>query len=285
MSFLSSCDGCVITFEGTYVDGDDYFYETVLNDCWYSGPDLYAGEYTVKFKGKTGNVYSVEPLSIHMSNVGYENYNEYPKTKEYDIDLEYGDYTTRDSDARIICEFSETEDLDLSNVTFYFVDSDNKRTNDCSYLELKYGLIRLPKDKTYKIIASGLPEGYELDYGKMSSIRPLQEHCGDGRYDYTVAIKKAEPYKPLAIVNDTEDIVAKNGTKVTFTIEAEGTGLNYSWYYKKPGAEKYKKAGAYTNEYTRTAGKRIDGMQAYCLITDATGKTVKSDVITFNLKK
>ena len=84
---------------------------------------------------------------------------------------------------------------------------------------------------------------------------------------------------------DTEDIVAKKGTKVTFRIEAEGTGLKYSWYYKKPGADKYTKAGVYTNEYTRTAGKNTDGMQVYCMVSDSNGKAVHGRVATLTLDK
>ena len=278
--FIELCSGCVINFES-----EGHCFEKVLSDDMYSFSNLPIGEYTVTLKGKTGNVYSVKPLSLHRRNEGYVDYFDLAEPYEYATTPSYGDYRTRDNEARIVCSFEDTLGLDLSDATFYFVDSDNNRTNDCSYLELKYGLIRLPKDKTYKLVASGLPEGYELDYGKMSSICPLQEHCGDGRYDYTVAIRKVEPYKPLVIVNDTEDIVAKNHSKCTFTIEAEGTGLKYSWYCKKPGADKFTKAGVYTNEYTRTASKSTDGLQVYCMVTDASGKKAHGRVATFSLDK
>ena len=75
-------------------------------------------------------------------------------------------------------------------ISFCFADSDNNRTSDYSYLELKAGLVKLPKDKTYKLVAKNLPEGYAIDYSKMTDICPTKEHCGDGRYDYNVVVSE-----------------------------------------------------------------------------------------------
>lgn len=85
----------------------------------------------------------------------------------------------------------------------------------------------------------------------------------------------------IVILEDTADIVAKKvGEKYSFRIEAEGTNLKYSWYYKRPGDEVFYKAGVYTNEYTRTYTEKINGMQAYCVITDAAGKKVTGRIAT-----
>ncbi len=96
--------------------------------------------------------------------------------------------------------------------------------------------------------------------------------------------------KALTIVKDTEDFVAnKNGDKCTFRIEAQGCGVQYSWYYKKTdlagGDGKFHKAGCFTNEYTRTASDKVDGMQVYCVITDSEGKKLVGRTATLTIKK
>ena len=277
------CEGSVITIEGKTLEDDDYFYEETLEYGSY-GEVMPVGEYVLTLKGKTGNVYSVEPLSLHQRSNGYVDVDDYT---EYVMDYTspyYGDYRTRDNEARIVCNFGDLQGADISNATFYFVDSDNNRTNGCSYLELKYGLIRLPKDKTYRLVAEGLPEGIELDYSKMSDICPAQEHCGDGRYSYDAVLGAESVQKPLAIVNDTEDItVTRNGIKCVFKLEAEGTDLKYCWYYKTPSMSTFKKAGALTNEYARHSTKYIDGMQVYCVVTDGNGNKLVGRTATLNI--
>ena len=266
-------NGTEITFEGEYYSDFAIVYSGEYET------ELSEGDYNVILTGETGNVYSVEPCYIITASWPEMPYTEYLSTLVY-----YGDYRTRDNEARIVCSFEDDLGLDLSNSTFYFVDSDKNRTNDCSYYEIIYGLIRLPKNKTYKLVAEGLPEGYELDYGKMSAIKPLTEHCGDGRYDYTVAIKKAGPNKTLAIVSDTEDIVAtRSGKKYTFKIEAEGTDLSYSWYMKKPGATKFSKAGIYTDELSLYAKTNNDGIQVYCVVKDGSGNKLVGRTATFTI--
>ena len=96
--------------------------------------------------------------------------------------------------------------------------------------------------------------------------------------------------KGLTIVKDTEDVVVtKNGDKCTFRIEAQGTGVQYSWYYKKTdlagGDGKFHKAGCFTNEYTRTASDKVDGMQVYCVVTDSEGKKLVGRTATLTIVK
>ena len=277
--FYDVCSGCVISFAG-----DDFYHEEVLSDDYISGFDLPIGEYIVTLKGKTGNVYSVMPLSMHWRNHGYVDWIEIGEPYSYVTSLYYGDYRTRDNEARIACNFENSEDLDLSDTKFYFVDSNNNHTNACSYLELKYGTIRLPKDKTYKLVAEGLPKGYVIDYSKMNEIHPTQKDCGDGRYDYDVVISEGSAFVPLAITKDTEDIVASEaGKKYTFAIEAEGTELSYSWYMKKPGASKFSKAGIYENEFSLYAKTNNDGIQVYCVVKDGKGNKLVGRTATFTV--
>ena len=89
------------------------------------------------------------------------------------------------------------------------------------------------------------------------------------------------------ITKDTEDqLITRVGSKCTFTIEAVGEGLSYSWYYKMPdGDGKFHKAGCYTNEYTRTASEKKDGLQVYCVVTDANGIKKQGRTATLTLDK
>ena len=94
---------------------------------------------------------------------------------------------------------------------------------------------------------------------------------------------------PVITYPNGKEISAASGKKANFSILAKlDVELTYSWYYMIPvtsgGDGKFHKAGCYEATYTRSASKRIDGMQAYCLVTDAKGKKVKSDVITFTFK-
>ncbi len=96
-------------------------------------------------------------------------------------------------------------------------------------------------------------------------------------YGNTVTSKTASVNlrQTLKIVEDTQDIeVLKINKKYTFRIVAEGSGLKYSWYYKRPGENTFYKAGVYTDEYTRTATEGLDGMQVYCIVTDEDGNSV-----------
>ncbi len=94
--------------------------------------------------------------------------------------------------------------------------------------------------------------------------------------------------KKFEIVKDTEDqLIARIGSMCTFTIDAVGDGVTYSWYYKMPehsgGDGKFHKAGCYTNEYKRTASEKTDGMQAYCVVKDKNGEKLQGRTATLIL--
>ena len=71
----------------------------------------------------------------------------------------------------------------------------------------------------------------------------------------------------------------------SFNISASGKDLKYRWYIKKPDSEKFVGTQNYTSEYRLKASSKSDGIQLYCLLTDAYGKTKKSRVATLTLYK
>ncbi|MCR5557055.1 MAG: CotH kinase family protein [Butyrivibrio sp.] len=96
--------------------------------------------------------------------------------------------------------------------------------------------------------------------------------------------------KEFRILKDTEDVVVpRNGADATFSIDVQGEGVEYSWYYKKTeqsgGDGKFHKAGCYTNQYTVKASARTEGMQVYCVILNKDGKKLVGRTATLLVDK
>ena len=70
---------------------------------------------------------------------------------------------------------------------------------------------------------------------------------------------------------------------------AEGEGLKYQWKVSSNGGASFSNtsaAGAKTATLTiSVTSEAVGGRQYYCLITDAEGNTLDTDIITVNLKK
>lgn len=106
----------------------------------------------------------------------------------------------------------------------------------------------------------------------------------------TVTISMVKP--DIEITKQPEDVVvAVSGEMAELTVEAEGEGLTYTWYYKNPGNVKFYKSGEdfvsgeSGNVYNIAVTKWRDGQQVYCLITDANGDTVQTNTVTLSIQK
>jgi len=286
------CDDMIVSFE------KDGYYEEFSVDVFHYFETIPVGDYVITVKNRNGNVYMKEEHSFWYDvRNGYCDYDYVTTdTMYYSLDVSKGDYNKKGSETRMVCEFEGIEMPELSNASFWFVDADNNRTGSFSSCELNAGLAWLPKGKSYRIVASGLPDDIEIDYGSIEDIDLTGDQTGYEQYDYVVKFRSAVK-TPLTIVKDTEDIIATIvGNKYTFRIEAEGSDLKYCWYSRKPGSDRFIKAGVYTNEYSRHITQNLNGLQAYCVITDSAGNKVvgrtatvtiedKSPVITYPLGK
>ena len=78
----------------------------------------------------------------------------------------------------------------------------------------------------------------------------------------------------------------KLGEKASFSVTATGTDLSYLWYYKTPSGSSFVKTtstAGKTANYSITTQAKHDGYQYYCLITDGSGNTATTDIVTLTL--
>lgn len=101
----------------------------------------------------------------------------------------------------------------------------------------------------------------------------------------TISMKKAD----IEIVTQPQDVeVQVNGEAATVFVEAKGTDLTYTWYYKNPSNKKFYVSGdAFANEnsYTIPVTAYRDGHKVYCVITDANGESVQTNTVTLSIAK
>ena len=90
----------------------------------------------------------------------------------------------------------------------------------------------------------------------------------------------------VGIITQPQDFYGKVGDTISFSVGAVGNGLTYQWWYSKDGGVTFDKstlASGKTATFTMTMAEKYDGWQYYCIVTDATGKTARSDTVTVHL--
>ena len=92
---------------------------------------------------------------------------------------------------------------------------------------------------------------------------------------------------PLQITGMSEDAYDVNGKNVTFHINAVGNGdLSYQWQYKLAGETKWRTPGlasAKTADYVFKLRPSYDNIEVRCIVKDASGNSVTSDVRKANV--
>lgn len=63
-------------------------------------------------------------------------------------------------------------------------------------------------------------------------------------------------------------------------ISITGEGLTYTWYVKNPGSDTWVESSVTSGNYSCKMTPEKTGRQVYCVITDAAGNTIQSDVTT-----
>ena len=89
----------------------------------------------------------------------------------------------------------------------------------------------------------------------------------------------------VKITKQPVSVTVEAGQKAVVTLEAEGEGLTYKWYYKDVNGT-FKQTTTFSgNTYSVNMSAARDGRQIYCVITDAYGASVTSDTVTINMTK
>jgi len=86
-----------------------------------------------------------------------------------------------------------------------------------------------------------------------------------------------------AITEQPSDATAGSGKKVSTTVTAIGDGLNYQWYVKNPGTDRFIKSSVTGKTYSYTMSSDKSGRKVYCIVKDQYGTSVKSNTVTFSL--
>ncbi len=88
---------------------------------------------------------------------------------------------------------------------------------------------------------------------------------------------------PLEITQQPVNFVGALGDTAIFTVEAQGDGLQYSWYYRNPGATAFSKSNGKTASYSLELTSARNGREMYCVVSDAYGNSVQSDTVTMTI--
>ena len=90
----------------------------------------------------------------------------------------------------------------------------------------------------------------------------------------------------LQIIGQTTGAQVFAGEKVTFTVQAQGTGLTYQWQYKTATGKTWNNSttgNPKTATLTVEATEKRNGYQYRCIVTDANGQQVISDAATLTV--
>ena len=122
--------------------------------------------------------------------------------------------------------------------------------------------------------------------GEMTSARVKYEYCcfitdSTGRTLQTDVVCMKEDVK-FEIVSQPVDYVGNIGDNAAFTVEATGTGLTYLWKYRVKGKTAWANAGMTGKTTAKMTGEMTKARLGYeycCVIKDASGATLQTDVV------
>ena len=109
------------------------------------------------------------------------------------------------------------------------------------------------------------------------------EETDDMGYEYTLAVDEGTVivHKKPVVKTQPKPQIVNSGEKAAFKVKADGGGLRYQWYYKKPGASSFRKVVAASGKkatFTVTAEMAKNGYQYRCKVTNAAGYTYSKTV-------
>ena len=85
---------------------------------------------------------------------------------------------------------------------------------------------------------------------------------------------------PLTITKQPADVEVAVGEKFSISVQAVGDGLSYQWYYSGNGGKSFAVSSFKGKSYSMTMQEYCHNRQVYCVITDAYGNAVTSQIAT-----
>ena len=83
----------------------------------------------------------------------------------------------------------------------------------------------------------------------------------------------------LQITRQPEITCTPSGELATVSIDTEGDGVTYHWYFKNPDSDVYVKSTANGASYSVTMCEQISGRQIYCVVKDQYGNSITSESV------
>ncbi len=189
---------------------------------------------------------------------------------KYEYDWEYN--STTNSYQRTYKNIQVTESL--ANIIYNY----NKERNaweaedyavfaemaDQGAIDAKYAdMLQLTYDEVLK-----------LGVDRNTNIEPEQG------YIYNGIASPGTRFDRLNILTQPANKTVMLGKPVTLSLQAEGVGLTYQWYYKKSGQTSFNAWNGHTHATeTCTPNASWDGIQLYCIVKDNLGRTVQSNTV------
>ncbi len=141
----------------------------------------------------------------------------------------------------------------------------------------------VPYEETWATPEEDLTEQPSEDLESSEEDLPQDQ---DGQTEEDVVLEaedQAEFAAAITINSQPVDQSVKENTNVTFTIAATGTNLNYVWWCKDPGGSWRATSITGTSMSFKMTAAR-DGRQVKCVITDANGNRLVSDIAVATIK-
>lgn len=103
-----------------------------------------------------------------------------------------------------------------------------------------------------------------------------------GTYFEPYSIEMRTP-TPLTITQQPKSVTAYEGETVNVTVKASGKNLKYQWYYCNAGSDEFVMSGTKSNIYTVAMNESRNGRYLTCVITDAYGVAVQTDIVSIHM--
>ena len=116
-----------------------------------------------------------------------------------------------------------------------------------------------------------------------SYVDSYAEATGEHSYKNGVCTVCGTTAAGIVITSQPDDVQVSRYNRFSVSVEAEGEGLTYQWYYKDPGMENFFPSVNKTSSYSYAMAAHMAGRQVYCVITDSNGNQVTTDTATIRL--